>query len=160
MGSINAMKKIKLTAILVDIGSHAGDDSCAFVAAANSTRSGADGSSLFEGKTRVAARLASLVRDGVGLAFIVKSLEQFCFWPFRATRCSIAEETRNTRREPGSHRMFSSTLLSQSQGERGWSGLNLAMASAKKDSVPKSLGGIAQQSQIENPVLTALRDPV
>ena len=61
MGSINAMKKIKLAAILVDIGSHAGDDSRAFVAAANSTRSGADGSSLFEGKTRVAARLASLV---------------------------------------------------------------------------------------------------
>ena len=83
-----------------------------------------------------------------------------CFWPFWVTRCSIAEETRNMRREPERHSTFPSTLLSQSQSEHGWSGLNLATASAKKDSTPKSSGGIAQQSQTVNPVLTALRDPV
>lgn len=77
MGSINAMKKLKLTAILVNIRSCAGYDSGAFVTATNSTRSGGDSSGLFEGKMRVATRLASLVRDGVGLAFLVESLKQF-----------------------------------------------------------------------------------
>lgn len=64
----NRCNEERLTAILVDVGTHTGYDSRALVTTADSTRSGGDGSSLFERKAGMAVRLASLVREGC-LAF-------------------------------------------------------------------------------------------